>query len=315
MMEQLKLRLHQAKTASEKVAALNALSSATKPRDIDQSLRYALQAEQLAQECSDEKGLADALLNKAIALAPSGQYADVESLLNQAYCLYEKIGDEKGRANALSNFGSLSVTKGNFAEALAVTQQSLSLRQSLGDKLGEAASLNNLGGIHHYLGNFDVALECFIRSLKLKEDIGDTNGKAYTLGNIGSVYRRTGNAQLALDYHRQSLLLWQQLGDKLGEARTRGEIGILLAEKHHYEQAILELDTAKRIFESHHSPHGLANVHRNLADIYRLSHQLEKAFEEIRAGLRYSETIGDKYGEMQACFILGTLYAERQHGD
>lgn len=315
MVDALEIKLRHAETVQEKIATLNALSLATKPKDYNLALNYAIQAEELSKQCGNKKGLADALLNKAIALAPSGQYERVHELLSEAQQLYEALGDEKGLSNALSNFGSLSVMKGDFIKALIYTQESLKLRQALGDKIGEAASLNNLGGIHYYLSNFDTALEYFLESLRLKEEIGDVHGKAYTLGNIGSVYRRTGNLELALAYHRESLLLWEQLEDKLGEARTRGEIGIILDDMAQTTQAICELERAKHIFLEHNHPHGLANTHRDLANIYRKQYQLERAFAEIRTGLNYSEIIDDKYGEMQAYFILGMLHSMMQRGD
>ena len=189
---------------SLKVEILNELSKSLNHTDPKQSLKYAIEAKQLA------KGLDDiALIGKSINyIGVSYYYLNELDLSNESYFealnIFDSVGYKPGVAKVLNNIAWNYKIQGLAKEAIEYFSQSLELALEIGDADLQQGILNNLGTVYRGLGNHEQALEIYQQSLVINRKIGNRQWEAYNLSNIGLIYLDTMQTDKALDYFNQA---------------------------------------------------------------------------------------------------------------
>ncbi|MBK9248144.1 MAG: tetratricopeptide repeat protein [Ignavibacteria bacterium] len=147
--------------------------------------------------------------------------------------------------------------------------------KEIGNTSWLANNLTSIGSVYSELSDFILSLEYLQKALSLFESLNDTNGIAIVFGNIGSAYRGLGEYTTAFEYYRKALAIEENNGKIDGVVVNLGSLGKIYATTDYedYNPAMAEEYLLKAIAlgESINARHFLFEIHKNLADLYRLS--------------------------------------------
>ncbi len=204
------------------IDALIAEAHAQRHTDARAALACAEQAHTLALRCDHQRGLAHALLRRAVclsilgAVAPAGE--DCDTLLQQAVSLMRSLGDRAGEAEALNQQGLRLAMGGHGERAIALYAQVRALRAALGDRGGEAAVVLNIAIQHRHNGDLAAALACGHESLELAHQAADARLQAYALTHLGLVLALLDEPAAAEQHLAHSLALVRGTTDRAHES-------------------------------------------------------------------------------------------------
>ncbi len=307
--------------ALEHIDVLNSEAYLLRSNERSRALEMCEQALAAARRLHYTRGIADATLNKGILETYASRNDKAFYLFLEAQHLYENIGDKRGLATALRWIGVMYTRIGGTIVALEYFLKSRSIGDELGDIAHIALCTVNIGGAHSGLGDYYKAFDCFSQAHELQTYDDKPLEKAMLLWNTGRAYEGLGNYAEALSCFRQSLDLRQLMGDDTGAAASMFALGDIYRKTNHPVQALRcygvslrECDKAKFLWgeamcntaigalytacnkvaraqeylnialiqaEEVQSKETLCNVHRELAECYRMLGDMEQAYEHL----------------------------------
>lgn len=189
---------------SVKVEILNVLSKSLNHADPGNSLKYAIEAKQLASELGNL-----VLIGKSINyIGVSYYYLNELDLSNESYFealnIFDSVSYKPGLAKVLNNIAWNYKIQSLSERAIEYFNQSLELAVEIGDVDLQQGILNNLGTVYRGLGNQEQALEIYQQSLEINRKIGNRKWEAYNLNNIGMIYFDTLETEKAIYYLNQA---------------------------------------------------------------------------------------------------------------
>jgi class 3 adenylate cyclase/predicted RNA-binding protein YlqC (UPF0109 family) len=210
MIDSLKTVIETAADDSAKVKALNALSASYTATDPGQTIFYAEQAEQLANNIGYQKGRALALKNIGLGHYLQANYVEALQHWDSSRMVFDSLGDKTGVANMLSNMGAIYFNQGDNTKALDLYLASLKVSEEINDTLRIATALINIGAVYFQkLATHDQALTYYLRALPLSEALGDQEAIGTTSVNLGEIYLAQGKDSLALAFFERSLKAYE----------------------------------------------------------------------------------------------------------
>jgi serine phosphatase RsbU (regulator of sigma subunit)/Tfp pilus assembly protein PilF len=218
------------------------------------ALRFANQAQDLAEKLSFKSGLFNSLLNTGKIYFNRGDYTDAQKYYLLSLKLAEQINDNKRKAGVYNELGLFYSSLGKDEEAKKQYDACLKIRIDLQDKKGIASCYTNLGTIFADEGDYFKALFYYGKSLQIAEEIDNKEEMAFVYNNVGSVYYETKEYQKALDYFFKSLAIHEALGNT----------------------------------------DNVASCYINIGDVYRLQNKYVLADQYLKKGIQLSEQIGSK---------------------
>ncbi len=114
-------------------------------------------------------------------------YGEARECFGMALALAQETSDEWGLAFALDGLGAEAANRGDFAGAAVYSRRSLALSQAGGHTWLEAITLINLGEIARLQDNAEQAAACYEESLGLLRQVGDGSFTAVTLINLAQL--------------------------------------------------------------------------------------------------------------------------------
>jgi tetratricopeptide (TPR) repeat protein len=146
--------------------------------------KIGLQTIQLYKNGKDEKVLAEAYMNLALAFFCQSYFDRSEEACNMVIQLTKKIGDKKGTGEALAILGSISLETGNYEKSFEYFNESLGVFKSVNDSYNTAILLAKVGDLYRLAGDHKTALNFYFQSLEYPKgpsllwhplvDLGDT---------------------------------------------------------------------------------------------------------------------------------------------
>lgn len=237
---------------TERIGILNDLSKAYWSVSLDNSLRYAREAQILSESLGDKKGMADALNRIGNARYLRTEYDEALVYYHRSLDIRMEISDLKGILVSYNNLYLVNDILGNnetafdyinkavelshkienksdiayysniqgsilsglfdFNNAGVSLERALEIYESIDEIKGKASVITNMGNMYHRMTMYDKAQECFFRALELYNNSGDLNGIASVKNYIGIVYRQLNNLDMALEYYNQALDTYNKIG-------------------------------------------------------------------------------------------------------
>ncbi|MGC4040148.1 MAG: tetratricopeptide repeat protein [Flavobacterium sp.] len=268
------------KVDTAKVGTLNKISSAFKESQIDSSVHYALQAENLAKKINYKEGLANAAINIGNANIIISDYKKAKAEFQKAKTYFEALLDNDsdnktfifGLARCYSSLGVIYSQEGNYYESLDNYKNGLKLYEKINHKASISKSYNNIGILYKSRGNNPKALEYFKQALKIQEEIGEQT-LPVTLTNIGVIYFEDNKLPEAYSYYTK----------------------------------------AEKLFKSIDNVRSLALLQNYWGDYYIKAKAPKEAEEHYKKALEMYESITNKFGASLALYNLGTLYFDQKN--
>ncbi len=147
-------------------------------------------------------------------------FPEQQKISVQIIQLYKNGKDEKVIAEAFMNLALAFFCQGNFDSSVEACNAVVNISKKNGNKKESGESLAILGCINLETGNYEKAFECFNESLGIFKSINDSYNTSILLAKIGDLYRLAGDQKTALSFYFQSLeypkgtsLQWNPLVD------------------------------------------------------------------------------------------------------
>jgi class 3 adenylate cyclase/Tfp pilus assembly protein PilF len=204
----------------------------------DLTIRYGIQARDLAESLDYKKGLGYAY--KSIGMGHYFRAEYVETLVSWQKSLetFTGIDEKAGIANMSSNLGAVYFSQGDDNKAIEYYLQSLKVSEEIGDKLRIATALVNIGAVYSNKENtYDLALEYYHRALPLSNELGDYEAIATVTVNMGGIFLKRNHADSALFFFYESLEAYIN-AESVKVAYALTNIGEAYALKGDYQQAV-----------------------------------------------------------------------------
>jgi signal transduction histidine kinase len=173
-LEATRRRVVEARSDTDRQAALVSLSSALYEYDAAEAVTVAEEAIELAIFLNDAVGAAWARHNRAWAFAASGRMEDALAEQLEVLAVFEELQDERGIAHTLMSVGDIHSDSGDTATALEYLERALNLMESVGDQAGKGAALNLMAIALSHEGRHREAILIFEQAEDLYTALGDS---------------------------------------------------------------------------------------------------------------------------------------------
>jgi tetratricopeptide (TPR) repeat protein len=281
--DSLKTVLSQAQNDSNKVTTLLALSKLYFETDPNLSIKYAGDAQKLAESLLYYKGVALGYKNVGIGYYMQSDYFNAIQNWNASLRAYIKINDKTGEANILSNLGAVYFNQADDIKALDYYIKALKLAEETNDSLRLATVLMNIGGVYHNKkATNDKALEYFLRALPISDAINDKDAIGTVSVNIGEIYFETGQYDKALEYLQKSIFAYEGAEDVAYSYIT---IGKVYSKQKEYDVAILNQNKALTIAKEFDSKLDIARSLLSLGNTYQQKGDYNMAIKNYLEGI------------------------------
>ena len=204
----------------------------------DKALSAGIESEAYSEKVFFNKGVADALLLKAMAHQNLGEFNLALQETNKALEIYESLQDIYGMASAYHHIGIVNDARSNYPDALDSLAFALKIREDIGDRFGIAETLNSIGVIHWKQSSHLEGIKQLFRALKIEEETGDKYAMAISYNCIGNINSNLANYDDALKYYLLAQQLCIELDRKKGVAASYYNIGIIHYEQHNFSAAL-----------------------------------------------------------------------------
>jgi tetratricopeptide (TPR) repeat protein len=154
-----------------------------------------------------------------------GDLARAAELSGAALTLFRQIDDRGGMAEALLDLAIAAAQRGDFARAMPLFDESRRLHEAVGDALSAANVLQNMGSAAMAQGDRHRAEEHFTAALRGFRAASETRGIANVLHGLGNIAINAGDTGRAAALARECLQRCRELGDTLLTAATLQLLG------------------------------------------------------------------------------------------
>jgi CHAT domain-containing protein len=249
--------------------------------------------------------LARALIDNGNQLFRQGSFARAADVYRLAQRIAEQISDQVGIAGALGSLGRVRDAQGNYAQALESYQKGLVLFEAIGDKIGISATLNNIGMVYFNLNHHAQALEYYKRFLLLSESLGDQRRIGIAYGNIAGIYYAQDDHARALEYSQKGLAIREAMGDEAGIAAILSHMGSIYSHQGDHELSLKCYRRSLEINEARGDEFRKPLVLAGMAEVYNRQGQATEALALANRASALARRIGSLEHLWQALHVAG----------
>jgi tetratricopeptide (TPR) repeat protein len=171
---------------------------------LHEAARYAREAVEMSEKCSEDEQVANACIYLAHALAFMGSVQSALDYGKRGYRLAERLKNLRLSGSALNTLATINVITGDLREAKSLLSQSAQKLRKAGHLYNMAVATLNMGTAMHGLGEFKGALKKFSGAIELLE-------KMDSPATIGAARCSTASVLMDLGEYRKSLSLAETL--------------------------------------------------------------------------------------------------------
>jgi adenylate cyclase len=307
--DSLKALLKSATADTTRIQTMIALSKYYSRISPNESIRYGLEAKEIARRLGLKKDVALSLKYIGMSYYFQGEYLETINYWQQSKATFDSIGDKQGVANMLNNIGAIYFNKGDDNKAVINYLESLRVSEEINDKLRIATALVNLGAVYfNKKATHNLALEYYLKALPLSEELGDQDAIGTSAVNIGEIYLERDVEDSALYYFNKSLIAYQK-SESGNIAYTLNSIGKVYAKKKDYITAISKQKEAYEKAKSLNARLEMAQSLLGLATTYEMKGDYKSAVITYQDALLIAENIGANYELKDAYEGLAKSYA------
>ena len=250
---------------------------------------------------------------EASVLVALGDYYLTISRGNQSIESYKKALDIARKlkrddiaAQSLFGLGNVTTAARNILQANDYYQSAATLFHSLGNAASETFCLTNLAKNYAALGDADKALSTFQQAKSTVAGLPAIN-KYFLDYWLGDFYRSQGQFEDALQVYKEAVDLTTQAGDLEHSAYSHLAIGSSEGDIGDWEEAVNEIETARRQFEQLNNKWGQALCWSELVRVYSDRESSLKDFDRAQECYRKAKDLDSTVVSSSA---LGEIYMQ-----
>ncbi len=275
----------------EKIDLLNTLSRYYTSKDVTLSIKYSLNAKEIAEELGDNERLEMSLLILGKCYYRLPDYPSAIEVLSDCVILSESLNHIANQIDALTSMGMCQNFSGDYSRALDSHFKALKLCREIGDTKAESESLMQIG--LSYIGNKEnqSALEFLQKSYDIKIKTNNKLQIAYVTGNIGNLYLNLENFEKAKEYFEKCKILFEELDNKISIGKASMNIGIALGGLHRHSEAMEAAEKSLKIFTELNAFEPICTSLSTIGYIHFQMNEFKKAIEYYDKSIE----LGEKY--------------------
>lgn len=247
-------------------------------------------------------------------------YPQELKLFHQAAELFNNAAGElqDTRGNFSFYAGFCYMVAGNYVKAYFHENKALSIHKKFfaNNPQALARTYNDAGVAHLHTCDFDKAMEYFEKAIKILSDSADAENLrnlANVFANVSGAYLERENFEKALSFAKKAVEIFEKHKiENLGEkANAHNTFAQALKSVKKYNESLLQLKTAVEILEKIAPEYlHLAILYRNIADVYALTGNNEKALPFAQKALKiFENNLPSNHSEIMATFgFMADLY-------
>jgi two-component system sensor histidine kinase UhpB len=275
--------------------------------EYDLALPYAKDANKMAKEISDNKGLAFSYNAMGVIYRNKGDHKTALKNFFLGIEICEKTENRTSLGSLYSNTGRVYENLGDYPRALEYFYRALRIFQSFNDKSRTANVLRGIGKIY-LLQKDQKARYCFFESFKLYQEIQVYDGIAGALNDIGEFYAQQGNQTKALDYYYQSLKASEKASYETEKASSHNNLGLIYADQHKYAKALEHFLISLELYQRSNNNNEQSRVYHNIGELEFDHNSFTKALEYYQLSLEKALLAGVLQRELNAHEGLSKVY-------
>ena len=232
------------KKDSVRVNLLVSLSDALATTAPDEAMRYANEAERLAEAIKSPMGIAVSYRQKGNVYLFLNDYGRAVDYNYKALKAADNLKKNKGStlfvAILYNNLGAIYLEMHEYDKAITNFTNFLKVTKRLNEptlRREESMALLNIGETYSRLKEYQKALDFTRRSLVIAEADKDYQLAAYDFDTQGVVYANQKKTQLALNAYTRGLAYADKAGDRIIKSRCLGGLADVCFDLERYDQS------------------------------------------------------------------------------
>jgi two-component system, sensor histidine kinase and response regulator len=293
-----------------RVWILNRLVAELREKDTNKALRYALEAQQLAELLTYKGGLAAALEHQGWIYYRKGDYSKSVDLSLRALKLYESLNARPGMARCLINVAAIHFEQKQYDVAIDNFKEAYEAGKKLDDVRIMARSVNNIAYAYVNINQLDSAERYVMEALELGRKLNDTYTTAFALRSKGDVFLLRGDYPKALTSFEQCLKLAEGENITFLRVATLHRLGKVHKTIHRFDKAIAYLKENIEIASRFGYREELERTYKLLAETYEVSKDIDNAFIFQSKYLVLHDSLYDQKLDEQIALAEGKFSSE-----
>ncbi len=296
-----------------RVNLLNKTANDLARTNIEKALKYANEAERLADKINFAKGKAEGLRLIGICHYYKSDYSKTVEYSQKSLTIFKNIGNKPGISKCLNVIGVIYYSEGNYTKAFDYYQEAMIINEEIGDKKNLSKNLGNIGLIYMFQGNYPHALDYFQKALKINEELNNNPGVTNYLNNIGIIYYYQKNYPKALEYYNRALKINEEMGDKSGISNCFNNIANIHFNEGNYSQALKYYRETLNYYEEIDDKSSIPSALNNIGFIHQKQGDYLQALEYFQKSLKLREKMGDKLGICNSYSNIGKVFLKTKN--
>jgi hypothetical protein len=310
--------LENTSNVSNRVHLLLELSDMFIQTNPDTVVMISTRAFNLAEEILDIELMLKSAQQKGRGYLRSGSYEQsINTFQNMLDILESNTNSDLliYKAHALKGIGNIFFIQFQQELALQYYDDALEYYIQFQDSISLGKLYDNIASAHLELKNFETAEEYYLKSLKIGEDLGDLEGVASTHINLAIFNDQTSKKERAA-YHANKALEFARTNNALiMESYAVRILGSVAYQNENLDLALEYNERSLEIASEMEIIYELKDTYKNLAEIYYVKGDFQKAYDNYAEHKEYNDTLLNqesqiKLSELRAAYEEEKLEAE-----
>jgi tetratricopeptide (TPR) repeat protein len=195
---------------------------------------------------------------------------------------------------------------GDYQKALKYFEDGLKLSEKVGNKYAQSTFLRSITDAFWLLGDIDKIPDYINRAIILDEELENKLLLGQNQNWFGIYNAEKGDWNQALEYFKKALEYYEKNNQKFSIVAGYNNIGVVYAQKGDIDKALEHHLKAQQLWEELEIP-GPSRRINNIARIYFLKGELEKAYNLLKNEIEVCEKFENKYDLAQNLFLLSDV--------
>ena len=246
---------------------------------------------ELYRKLNETESLSHTLTMLAFSYASNGDYDEAFKLGFEARELISAKPSSQYVAWIYYCLGVLYFDTKDFDSSLQNVLQAKKLAEEMGFAYGLARSKTSLAALALAKGNYDEARKHLASAIEGFREVGHDIGLSRALNDLGVICRKLGDYAEAEKYLKESYEIRSVVGHTQGITTTAFELGELMNARKSPDEALKWLNIALGLAVKTSSRSKEYQIHKAIAEAYRLSNKYEKAYEHLEKYIEIQNSV------------------------
>lgn len=275
------------------------------------SLKYSLQAYEIASKIEDKKKQANAAYQSAISFRVLNQLDSAINYHEIVMKLSKELNEEVLYAKSLLELADIKRLDAKKSEALEMLRESKIIFEKNNEIELVNICLSNIASVYLSNGQFKLSQQLYMQALKNIDSLNiNPLSRADIIARLGEIQYNTENYEESILYYNQALKVYKTVDDNIWQSNMYLQIGTSYAALNEYKTAFKYFFKSLEISRIFGLKTNEAMVYTNIGSLHRKMKNFEDSKIYLERSLNFHRKEGLTYNHTAVLIELGSLYIE-----